>query len=94
MWINLIATALTFDDRTHLGAVHLATSLVADLQLTGATVVWVYSSQISSEGLTAGATAGVVSLSGRALLANLISVGLLVTETESFRASRPGDGRE
>ena len=31
--INLVATALKFGDRTQLGAVHLATSLVADLQL-------------------------------------------------------------
>jgi hypothetical protein len=92
--INVIATVLKFGDRTHLGAVHLATSLVADLQLIAATCVWVYASQISPEGLTAGATASVVSLSGGALLANLISVGLLVTETVSFQASRPGHSRE
>ena len=30
--VNLIATALKFRDRTHLGAMHLATSLAADLQ--------------------------------------------------------------
>ena len=81
--INLIATVLKLGDRTHLGAVHLATSLVADLQLIAATSVWVYASQISSDGLTAGATATVVSLSGGALLANLASVVLLVTETVS-----------
>ena len=92
--INLIATVLKFGDRTHLGAVHLATSLVADLQLIAATFVWGYASQISSEGLTAGATAHAVSLSGGALLANLVSVGLLVTETVSFRASRSEDSRE
>jgi hypothetical protein len=92
--INLIATVLKFGDRTQLGAVHLATSLVADLQLFAATLVWVYASQISSEGLTAEATATVVSLSGGALLANLVSVGLLVTETVSFRPSRPEDSQE
>ncbi len=91
MIINLIATGLKFGDRTHLGAVHLATSLVADLQLIAATCVWVYASQISSEGLTAGATATVVSLSGGALLANLISVGLLVTETVSSYGSWRND---
>ena len=85
--INLIATALKFGDRTHVGAVHLATSLVADLQLIAATSVWVYASQISSEGLTAGATATVVSLSAGALLANLVSVGLLVIETVSSYGS-------
>ena len=31
--VSLIATVLKFGDRTQLGAVHLATSLVADLQL-------------------------------------------------------------
>ena len=31
--VNLIATVLKFGDRTQIGAVHLATSLVADLQL-------------------------------------------------------------
>src|ERR687897_2572857 len=87
--VSLIATVLKFGDRTQLGAVHLATSLVADLQLITATLVWVYASQISSEGLTAEATATVVSLSGGALLANLVSVGLLVSETVSFRASAP-----
>ena len=56
--------------------------------------MWVYASQISSEGLTAKATATVASLSGGALLANLVSVGLLVTETVSFRASAPEDSQE
>jgi Family of unknown function (DUF6394) len=92
--INLVATVLKFGDRTQLGAVHLATSLVADLQLFAATFVWVYASQLSSDGLTAEATATVVSLSGGALLANLVSVGLLVTETVSFRPSRPEDSQE
>ena len=34
--VNLIATVLKFGDRTQIGAVHLATSLVADLQLIAA----------------------------------------------------------
>jgi hypothetical protein len=40
--------------------------------------------QISAEGLTAHATASIVSLSGGALLANVVSVVLLVVETVSF----------
>ena len=82
--VNLIATVLKFGDRTQIGAVHLATSLVADLQLIAATIMWAYVSQISSAGLTAEATASVVSLSGGALLANIVSVVLLVVETVSF----------
>ena len=85
--VNLVATVLKFGDRTQIGAVHLATSLVADLQLTTATLVWAYATQISSAGLTPGATASVVSLSGGALLANVVSLVLLVVETVSFRRS-------
>ncbi|HET9649653.1 MAG TPA: DUF6394 family protein [Microlunatus sp.] len=82
--VSLIATVLKFGDRTQIGAVHLATSLVADLQLVAALVVWVWAEQVLEGGLTAAATASVVSLSGGALLANLVSVVLLVTETVTF----------
>ena len=82
--VSLIATVLKFGDRTQIGAVHLATSLVADLQLIAASVVWVWASEISAAGITAEATASVVSLSGGALLANLVSVVLLVVETVTF----------
>jgi hypothetical protein len=82
--VNLIATVLKFGDRTQIGAVHLATSLVADLQLISAALVWGYASYVSTEGLTREATASVVSLSGGALLANIVSVVLLVVETVSF----------
>ena len=85
--VNLVATVLKFGDRTQIGAVHLATSLVADLQLIAATLVWAYATQISAQGLDASATASVVSLSGGALLANLVSLVLLVVETVSFRRS-------
>lgn len=83
--INCIATVLKFGDRTQVGAVHLATSLVALLQLIGAASVWVFANQISSKGVTTEAISSVVSLSGGALLANIVSVILLVVETVSFR---------
>lgn len=82
--VSLIATVLKFGDRTQLGATHLATSLVADLQLICAALVWGYAANVSSMGLTGEAMASVVSLSGGALLANLVSVVLLVVETVSF----------
>jgi len=82
--VSLIATVLKFGDRTQIGAVHLATSLVADLQLIAAGVVWVWADEISKAGVTLESTASVVSLSGGALLANLVSVVLLVTETVTF----------
>jgi hypothetical protein len=83
--VNLIATVLKFGDRTQIGAVHLATSLVADLQLIAATIAWVYATQVSAAGLDPASTASVVSLSGGALVANVVSVVLLVTETVSFQ---------
>jgi hypothetical protein len=82
--VSLIATVLKFGDRTQIGAVHLATSLVADLQLIAASVVWVWAKEISAQGMTAVHTASMVSLSGGALLANLVSVVLLLTETVTF----------
>jgi hypothetical protein len=82
--VNLIATVLKFGDRTQIGAVHLATSLVADLQLISATIAWAYAAHISSAGLTGEAMASVVSLSAGALFANVVSVVLLVIETVSF----------
>jgi hypothetical protein len=82
--VNLIATVLKFGDRTQIGAVHLATSLVADLQLIGAALLWGFATYISSAGLTDSWTASVVSLSGGALLANVVSIVLLVVDTVSF----------
>ena len=75
---------LKFGDRTQMGAVHLATSLVADLQLISAALVWGYASYVAADGLTREATASVVSLSGGALFANIVSVVLLTVETVSF----------
>ena len=79
--VSLIATVLKFGDRTQIGAVHLSTSLVADLQLIAAAMMWGYAAHISGAGLTPEATASVVSLSGGALLANLVSVVILISET-------------
>lgn len=80
--ISLIATMLKLGDRTQIGAIHLATSLVADLQLIAAAMVWGYATHISgNDPLTPVQIARVVSLSGGALLANVVSVTMLVTET-------------
>ena len=79
--INLIALIIKFGDRTQLGATHLATSLVATLQLLAASVVWMWTVQIQGAPLSGGSMALIVSLSGGALLANFISVVLLIGET-------------
>jgi small-conductance mechanosensitive channel len=83
--INLIATVLKFGDRTQMGALLLATSLVADLQLIAAAMVWGYASQISLAAADPSIVSSVVSLSGGALLANIVSVILLIIETISIR---------
>lgn len=83
--VNLIATVLKFGDRSQMGALLLATSLVAILQLIVAAVVWTFSVHIYNTGLTPAVTASIVSLSGGAMLANVISVVLLIIETVMLR---------
>lgn len=83
--VNLIATVLKFGDRTQMGAVLLATSLVADLQLIIAAIVWAYAVHVSLIGLTPDVMGSIVSLSGGALLANVTSVVLLIIETVNLR---------
>jgi len=78
--VNLIATVLKFGDRTHIGAIHLSTSLVADLQLIAAALVWGYGAHVTGA-ITPEITAKVVSLSGGALLANIMSMVILIAET-------------
>ncbi len=83
--VSLIATVMKFGDRAHIGALLLATSLVADLQLIAAALVWGFTLYALQEPLSATTIASIVSLSGGALLANLTSVILLVVETVTFR---------
>ncbi|MDT8385971.1 MAG: DUF6394 family protein [Thiogranum sp.] len=83
--VSLVATIMKFGDRAHIGALLLATSLVADLQLITAALIWGSTLYVMEQQLTPGITASIVSLSGGALLANLISVLLLVVETVTFR---------
>ncbi len=82
--VSLIATVLKLGDRTHLGAVLLATSLVADLQLIAAAIVWAYADNVAG-GMTPHIMVAIVSLSGGALLANLTSVVLFIAETIAIR---------
>ena len=50
--VSLIATIMKFGDRAHIGAVLLATSLVADLQLIAAVIVWGIFVHATDTGLT------------------------------------------
>jgi Ca2+/H+ antiporter, TMEM165/GDT1 family len=83
--VNLIATILKFGDRSQMGAMLLATSLVALVQLISASVVWTFATQINGTGLTPNIMATIVALSGGAMVANIISVVLLMIETAMMR---------
>ncbi len=83
--VNLIATGLKLGDRSQMGAVLLATSLVADLQLIAAAIIWAIAVHVTGTGLAPSVMAGIVSLSGGALIANVISAAMLVTETLMLR---------
>ncbi len=83
--VNLVATILKFGDRTQMGAVLLSTSLVAVLQLLAAALVWGVALYVTGTGTTSAVMASVVSLSGGAMLANVISVVLLIIETVMLR---------
>lgn len=77
--VSLIATVIKFGDRTQLGALLLATSLVADLQLVAAAIIW------AALEMSPSVMSAIVSLSGGALLANITSVVLLVIENANIR---------
>jgi hypothetical protein len=77
--VNLIATTLKLGDKTQMGSVLLATSLVADIQLIAAATVWTMGVYVYT--LDAEMVSVVVSLAGGALLANIISVILYVGDT-------------
>jgi len=78
--VSVIATILKFGDRSHLGAVVLASSLVSDIQLIAAAIIWMLATTGSSV-INGETMASIVSLSGGALMANIVSVILLITET-------------
>jgi hypothetical protein len=77
--ISLIATALKIGDKTQIGSVLLASSLVADIQLIAAVIVWTVIEYTST--MTPADMATIISLSGGAFLANITSVILYIGET-------------
>lgn len=82
--VSLIATVLKFGDRTHIGAVMLAASLVADIQLIAAAIVWGLGVTVFAHP-EAVLMPSIVSLAGGAVAANVISVVLLIVETVMVR---------
>lgn len=79
--VNLVATGLKLGDRSQVGALLLASSLVADVLLISGRVVWVIAQSDTDIGPGATSMANIVSLAGGALVANTISVVILVGDT-------------
>jgi len=77
--VSFIATVLKIGDKTQIGSVLLASSLVADIQLIAAVVIWAVIDM--QGGMDMAGMSTIVSLSGGALLANITSVVLYVGET-------------
>lgn len=77
--VNLIATILKLGDRSQVGALLLATALVADLQLIAGSVIWAFADV--STGIETGTLVTIVSLAAGALVANIVSVTLLVCDS-------------
>ena len=82
--VNLIATIMKFGDKSQMGAMLLATSLVAMVQLIAAAIVWTFAEHVQQTGLTVSSMSTIVALSGGAMLANIISVILLMIEASRF----------
>ena len=83
LFVNAIATILKIGERSHIGALLLATGIAADIQLLMAVGVWAIAVYAMELGLTQAIMVSIVSLSAGALLANVISVILVVIETSS-----------
>lgn len=82
--VSMIATVMKFGDRSPLGSTLLATSLVADLQLIASAVAWGFYAR-GADALLPHEAATVVSLAIGAMVANVVSVVLLIVETSSLR---------
>lgn len=79
--VNLIATGLKLGDRSQVGAILLATSLVADLLLIAARVIWIVVEEDAQLGPTPEGMVTIVSLATGALAANIVSVAVLIGDT-------------
>jgi hypothetical protein len=79
--VNLIAIGLKLGDRSQVGAIQLASSLVSGVMLISARIVWVVAQSETANGPSSESMASIVSLAGGALLASSVSVLILVGDT-------------
>jgi len=83
--VSLVATVLKVGDRSHIGAVQLASSLVVLLQLFAAALVWFFMARDGAGHPDAAALGSIVSLAAGALFANVVSVIIMVVDTTMQR---------
>jgi hypothetical protein len=81
--VGMIALALKLGDRSPMGNIQLATSLVSTLQLLTASVIWWSAGNAPANQINV--LPLIVSLSGGALLANIVSVIMLIVEQTALR---------
>ncbi len=79
--INLIATGLKLGDRSQVGALLLASSLVVDVLLIAARVLWVIDESETATGPSPESMANIISLASGALVASIVTVVILVGDT-------------
>ncbi|MCP4433581.1 MAG: hypothetical protein GY806_21595 [Gammaproteobacteria bacterium] len=79
--VNLIATGLKLGDRSQVGALLLASSLVADVLLITARVIWIIAENDTELGPSASSMVNIVSMAGGALVASTVSIVILVGDT-------------
>ena len=79
--VNLIATGLKLGDRSQVGALMMASSLVANVLLIAARVVWIVYEEETALGPSTESMASIVSLAAGALIASIVTVVILVGDT-------------
>ncbi|NNE63697.1 MAG: hypothetical protein HKN34_06420 [Gammaproteobacteria bacterium] len=79
--INLIATGLKLGDRSQVGALLLASSLVVDVLLITARIIWIIAENETEFGPSVSSMVNIVSLAGGALVASTVSIVILVGDT-------------
>lgn len=81
LMVGLISSGLKLGDRSQLGALVLAASLVANLMLMIAVSIWAIAEGGMEQTASPGLMVAIVSLAYGALAANVVSVAVLVSDT-------------
>ncbi|MCP4286927.1 MAG: hypothetical protein GY792_21195 [Gammaproteobacteria bacterium] len=79
--VSMATTLLKIGDRTQIGAIFLSASLVASLQLIIATTAWAVGEGGMDTPPSQEQMVTIISLASGALVANVVSVLMLVTDT-------------